>query len=75
MKAEVRRLEILTDRQKRVLRVWVEAGSNKEAAQRLGLSRKTVEYHLARMRVSLGIGPLVWLGIWAVKHGIVSIEL
>jgi len=61
----------ITERQRSVVKAWMAAGSVKGAAGRLGLASKTVEYHLTAARYRLGIGPLMWLAVWATKNGMV----
>lgn len=60
----------MSDRQKQVLKAWVETGCTKQAADRLGMTLKGVQWHLEKIRRSLGFRPLIWLAIWTYKHGI-----
>ena len=53
-----------TDREVRVVAAILEAGSEKAAAHRLGLSHSTVKHHLANARSKVGVGTtaqLVWI--------------
>jgi hypothetical protein len=67
----------LTARQTHVVCTWVESGTVRGAAAKLGLSEKTVEYHLAmaRRRAGLGRGPLLWLAIWAIQNGVTTFKI
>jgi DNA-binding NarL/FixJ family response regulator len=57
-----------TRRQLEVLRAYVQAGTHFDAAQLLGLSIRTVEAHLAALRIRLGVHNeaqavyVLWLG-------------
>lgn len=53
-----------TDRELVVLAAVLEAGSEKAAAHRLGLSHSTVKHHLANARSKVGVettAQLVWI--------------
>jgi DNA-binding NarL/FixJ family response regulator len=53
-----------TDRQVAVVTAVIEAGSEKAAAHRLGLSHSTVKHHLANARSKVGAtttAQLVWI--------------
>ena len=53
-----------TDREVGVVAAVLEAGSEKAAAHRLGLSHSTVKHHLARARAKMGAettAQLVWI--------------
>ena len=63
---------MINRRQKDVLKAWVETGSTKKAAAELNLSTKSIEYHLAQIRNTLGFSELIWLAIWAVKNKIAN---
>ena len=55
--------ERATDREVRVVAAVLEAGSEKAAAHRLGLSHSTVKHHLANARSRVGAettAQLVW---------------
>ncbi len=56
--------EIATDRELAVVAAVLEAGSEKAAAHRLGLSHSTVKHHLANARSKVGAettAQLVWI--------------
>ncbi len=53
-----------TERELRVVAAVLEAGSEKAAAHRLGLSHSTVKHHLANARLRVGAtttAQLVWI--------------
>jgi DNA-binding CsgD family transcriptional regulator len=52
---EVSRYSVLTERERAVARLVADGLTNQEAAARLYISAKTVEYHLARIYGKLGI--------------------
>ncbi len=56
--------ERATDREVKVVAAVLEAGSEKAAAHRLGLSHSTVKHHLANARSKVGAettAQLVWM--------------
>lgn len=63
----------VTKCQRRVLRAWVHYGNMKEAAHALGLSIKTIEYHLAKVRERLRINQPLWVALWAVRHRVATV--
>jgi DNA-binding NarL/FixJ family response regulator len=65
-------LEILTARQREVLRLVAEGNSTKQVAARLGLSVKTVEAHRGAIMERLGIRDLAGLVRFAVREGLVG---
>jgi len=55
---------VATDRELAVIAALIEAGSEKAAAHRLGLSHSTVKHHLANARSRVGAtttAQLVWI--------------
>jgi DNA-binding NarL/FixJ family response regulator len=62
----------LTRRQCEVLQMLAEGLSVKEAAAKLDISPRTVEYHKYQMMKDLGVKTVADLVRYAVKHGIVS---
>lgn len=56
-----------TDHELRVLSTYIEAGSAKEAAYRLGLAERTVEWHLANIRAKAGT-PTIAQAIWVLRR-------
>jgi DNA-binding NarL/FixJ family response regulator len=65
-------LEVLTLRQREVLRLVAEGNSTKQVAGRLGLSAKTVEAHRSAIMERLGIRDLASLVRFAVRAGLVE---
>jgi len=65
-------IELLTLRQREVLRLVAEGNSTKQIAARLGLSSKTVEAHRGAIMERLGIRDLAGLVRFAVRSGLVS---
>ena len=59
----------LTDREADVLRLLAKGLTNKDIAQQLYLSVRTVEAHLHRIYVKLGVSSRTEAALWAVKHG------
>ena len=67
-------LAALTPRQREILQLLVEGRSNREIAQLLDLSVKTVETHRARLMDALDIRDLPGLIRYAIRHGLISAE-
>jgi|EndMetStandDraft_8_1072994.scaffolds.fasta_scaffold149971_2 DNA-binding NarL/FixJ family response regulator len=67
-------LDALTPRQREVLQLAAEGHSNKEIAQRLGLSLRTVETHRAQLMERLDLHDLAGLVRFAVRVGLVTPE-
>jgi DNA-binding NarL/FixJ family response regulator len=66
------RYELLTDRERHVYQMLAEGNSNKEIANRLGLSLHTVETHRARIMEKLAIHSTAELVLSAVRRGLVT---
>ncbi len=64
----------LGQRQREVLQLLAEGHSVKDAAWRLGVSVKTVEYHKYRIMSKLDLHSTAELVRFAVRHGIVSVS-
>ena len=62
----------LTERELEVLRLLGEGRSNRELAQELVLSEKTVEHHLEHIYNKLGVSCRTAAVVFAVHHGLVS---
>ncbi len=62
----------LTDREKAVLREVAEGLSNKEIAERLGISRHTVVNHRTRLVLKTGLRGVARLSRYAVQIGLVN---
>jgi DNA-binding NarL/FixJ family response regulator len=65
-------LRSLSNRQRQVLRLLVTGCSNREIAQRMSRSVKTVEAHRAQVMVRLGMRDLAGLVRYATRLGVVS---
>jgi DNA-binding NarL/FixJ family response regulator len=63
----------LTGRQREILQLLAEGLSAKEAADRLRISARTVEFHKYQMMETLGLRHSAELIHFAIKHGIVTI--
>jgi DNA-binding NarL/FixJ family response regulator len=63
----------LTPREREVLQLVVEGCGNKETAERLGISPKTVEVHRAHIASKLGIYDLPGLVRYAIRKGIIKV--
>ena len=72
--ATVEILSQLTPRQREVLQLFAEGLIAKEVAATLKISRRTAEFHKARIMSELGIGSTAELTQFAIKHGIISVE-
>jgi DNA-binding NarL/FixJ family response regulator len=62
----------LTVRQREVLQLVAEGKSNKEIANALNVSIKTVDFHKARLMDELGLHTTAELTRYAIEHGIVG---
>jgi DNA-binding NarL/FixJ family response regulator len=62
----------LTRREREVLQLLAEGCHNREVADRLGRSVKTIETHRARLMRKVGVGSLAELVRYAVREGIVA---
>ena len=67
-------LEQLTPRERQVLQLLAEGGTNRVIAQELVISVKTVEKHRTKLMGKLHVHDLAGLVRIAVKHGLVSVE-
>ena len=67
-------MEALTPRQREILQMIAEGRSTKEIAFTLEVSAKTVESHRAALMERLGIRDVAGLVIFAVRHGLVTVE-
>jgi len=63
--------DLLTAREREVLQLVAEGGSNKEVAQMLGLSLFTVETHRAHILQKLNLHSVPELILYAVRKGII----
>ncbi len=65
--------ELLTPRQREILRLLAEGRSAKEIAASLSISSRTVEFHKYQMMEAHGLHSNAELIHFAIKHGIVTI--
>jgi DNA-binding NarL/FixJ family response regulator len=63
----------LTVRELEVLQLIVDGQSNKEIAEKLGLSANTVAVHRANIMDALGIHKTAELVVYAIKNGLVNL--
>jgi DNA-binding NarL/FixJ family response regulator len=66
-------IELLTPREREVLRLVADGKSNAEAAAILGLSPRSVETYRARLMQKLGIEDLPTLVKFAIRHGMTTL--
>jgi len=64
----------LTEREKGVVKLLADGYSNDETAEKLGLSRRTVEAHRARIMLKLNIHTLPGIVKYAIKEGITTVD-
>ncbi len=73
-KNEVDSLELLTDRERQVLRLIAEGKTNKEVAKCLSISKSTVNIHRTNIMQKLDIHDTVGLVRYSVEKGIIVID-
>lgn len=71
---EASSLDALTSRQREILQMVAEGKSTKEIAFELDVSVKTVETHRAALMERLDIRDVAGLVMYAVRHGLVSVD-
>jgi DNA-binding NarL/FixJ family response regulator len=64
--------EGLTDREREVLALVGAGVPNKQIAQRLGISPKTVKSHMTHIFRRIGVGDRFEAAMWARRHGLVE---
>jgi DNA-binding NarL/FixJ family response regulator len=69
---EAVRAQVLTAREQEVLKLIAEAHSNREIAELLVISEKTVERHRANILEKLGMHDRVQLVRYAIRHGLIE---
>jgi HD-GYP domain-containing protein (c-di-GMP phosphodiesterase class II) len=62
----------LSEREVEVLRLVARGHSNKEVAQQLSISAKTVQHHIAHVYEKLGVHSRVAAALFATEHGLLS---
>lgn len=73
-KKEIDSLELLTDRERQVLRLIAEGKTNKETAKCLSISKSTVNIHRTNIMQKLNIHDTVGLVRYSVEKGIIVID-
>ena len=63
----------LTPRELEILQLVIAGKSNKTIAVEIGISAKTVEFHLENMYKKIGVRNRLMAGVWAIQQGL-SIE-
>lgn len=69
---DTRKLEKLTPRQLEVMRLIVDGATNREVAEKLGISVKTVEMHRMQLMMTLDVHNVVGLVRFAVRAGLIQ---
>jgi DNA-binding NarL/FixJ family response regulator len=67
-----KRISKLTPRQREVLQLLAEGHTNKEIANTLDVSPRTIEFHKYRMMQDLGLHSTAELTRYALRHGVVT---
>jgi len=67
-------LEVLSERQREILKLMVAGKSTKEIAYFMHVSAKTVETHRARMMQRLNIRDVPGLVVYAIRQGLIDID-
>lgn len=62
--------QVLTDRERAVLRLVAEGIPNKQIALRLGISTKTVKRHVTSIFRRIGVTDRLQAALWARQHGV-----
>jgi HD-GYP domain-containing protein (c-di-GMP phosphodiesterase class II) len=64
---------LLSERELEVLRLLVLGLSNKQIAQRLGISPRTVQHHTIHIYGKTGVQSRAGAALWAVEHGLAGL--
>ena len=67
-------LSLLSEREMEVVRSLAEGLTNREIAERLGLSQHTIKNYLFRVFDKLGVSNRLELALFAINHRLVSNE-
>ncbi len=59
----------VTARENQVVKLILQAQSNREIAAQLGIEERTVKAHLGHLMRKVGVNNRIELSIWALKHG------
>lgn len=65
-------LEMLTEREREVLGLIAQGLTNRDIAERMVISEKTVKTHVSNLLDKLGVEDRTRAAIWALKHGLGS---
>jgi DNA-binding NarL/FixJ family response regulator len=65
-------IEVLTKREYQVVRLVAQGKSNQEIARELGISVKTVEFHVSNVLRKLGLSSRTQVAIYALRKGLVE---
>jgi DNA-binding NarL/FixJ family response regulator len=63
-------LSDLTPREIEILQLVLAGRTNKAIAAEIGITKKTVEFHLHQIFTKIGVRTRVLAGIWALQQGI-----
>lgn len=63
-------LSDLTPRELEILQLVLIGLTNKAIAGEIGISEKTVEFHLGHIYTKVGVHTRLMAGVWAIQHGI-----
>ena len=62
--------QLLTDREKEVLRLLAAGLHNRDIADRLFIAESTIKTHVIHIMQKLGVSDRVQAAVWAVQHGV-----
>jgi len=65
-------LSDLTPREMEILQLVLAGRTNKSIGAAIGISEKTVEFHLDKIYTKVGVRTRMLAGMWALHHGILS---
>ena len=65
----------LSQRERQVAKLLARGLSNREIATRLVISERTAEAHVEHIRSKLGVSSRGQVGLWAIQHGLVDVNL
>ena len=66
--------EVITAREREILRLIADGNSNQQIAERLGLSRKTVDSHRANAMRKLDLHDVTEVVKYAIRTGMISLD-
>ena len=64
------RLGDLTAREREILQRMIAGKSNRDIANEVYISEKTVEFHLNRLYNKIGVRTRLLAGVWALQQGL-----